>query len=74
MKKKSVYKMKPLPVRFDASVMDDCKAIGDLRGQTASEVAREAMEEGIFYLKEHVRFIRDTEQEGDAHLQDDLLK
>lgn len=74
-KAKSVFIMKPLPVRFEADVMERCKAISMGLSQpceSASEVARNAMEYGLRAMEELTSPV-EIEQ-GDAHLQDDLLK
>ena len=66
--------MQKLNVRFSDEVKDKISSLAAELGLSDSQVARDAMKEGLFYLAEELRFIRDTDQEGDAHLQDDLLK
>lgn len=66
-------KMKPLPVRFDPSVMDKCKEISlhSESGFTPSEIARDAMRIGLDMLG---GWVIPEEDEGDTHKQQDLLK
>ena len=74
-KAKSVFKMKPLPVRFEADVMDRCKSISmdsSQPCQNASEVARNAMEYGLKAMEDLLSTV--ISDDGDSHKQQDLLK
>lgn len=76
-KAKSVFKMKPLPVRFEADVMDRCKDISMNLSQpcsNASEVARNAMEYGLRAMEDLLSPVSVSDEKGGAHLQSDLLK
>ena len=70
-------RMKPLPVRFSKDVMDRCKLIHDKTcygANSASDIARNAMEIGLSMIEENNPIKNVNDHEGDSHLQEDLLK
>ena len=68
--------MQKMNVRFSDEIKVAIQELSDETGESFSDVARNAMDEGIFYLKEHLRFCKEELpiKEGDAHKQQDLLK
>lgn len=68
--------MQKLNVRFSDEVKKDISELAAKLGESDSEVARRAMEYGLFNLNENYRLTALISQikDGDSHLQEYLLK
>lgn len=66
--------MQKLNVRFSDETKEKISKLALKLGASDSEVARDAMEEGIFHLSELHRLAVLNASCGDSHLQEDLLK
>lgn len=66
--------MQKLNVRFSDETKLKISELAEKLGVSDSDLARDAMEDGLFHISESYRMSLLQEDSGDSHLQEDLLK